>query len=348
MAIYVCFRDLRKVSKEHQMKFKIISIFVFFAILKSNFVYGDLTTAKYAGEFMSVGVGARALAMGGAYAAASEDVTAIYWNPAGLTSIHSFQIHGMHAERFGGIVNWDFLGLGFSVKDSLAIGLGLYRLGVDDIPITRLTDPSKPLGAENLPQVEKYINDSEMVLMFSFGKKQSRSFSYGGSIKAIRKSMDEWGAWGIGFDFGVLWNPIQQLKIGAVLMDGTSTLIAWNTGRTELLLPHFRLGAVYPVQFYSVKVLPICEIDVDFESRGKTAQMSLGPLGLDLHAGGEISYKDRLFFRAGTDRGSFTVGGGFWFKYFQVDYGFLNHFDLGHTHRISLTILLNKPIPLKF
>ncbi len=330
------------------MKLKIIYAIIFFFISKLSLVYGEVTTSKYAGEFLAVGVGARALAMGGAYVAASEDVTAIYWNPAGLAFLQSFQIHGMHAERFSGIVNWDFLGLGYSVKDSLTLGFGVYRLGVDDIPLTRLTDPSKPLGAENLPQVEKYINDSEMVFMFSFGKRQSRSFSYGGSIKTIRKSMDQWGAWGIGFDFGVLWNPVHQLKIGAVLADGTSTLIAWNTGRTELLLPHLRLGAVYPVQFHSIKVLPVCEIDVDFESRGEVAQMSLGALGFDLHAGGEISYKDRLFLRAGTDRGNFTVGGGFWFKYFQVDYGFLNHFDLGHTHRISLTILLNKPIPLKF
>ena len=101
-----------------------IIIFLGLFILRSELCFSELKTAKYAGESMAIGVGARALAMGGAYVAVTEDVTAIYWNPAGLASMQSFQIHGMHAERFSGIINWDFLGLGVRIKDSLALGLG--------------------------------------------------------------------------------------------------------------------------------------------------------------------------------------------------------------------------------
>jgi len=49
--------------------------------------------AKYAGEFISTGVGGRALAMGGAFVAVANDVTAGYWNPAGLSRIGLPAVH---------------------------------------------------------------------------------------------------------------------------------------------------------------------------------------------------------------------------------------------------------------
>src|SRR6266852_4289210 len=64
--------------------------------------------AKYAGEFIAIGVGGRALGLGGAYAALANDVTAGYWNPAGLSNMMYPQIILMHDERFGGLVNYDY------------------------------------------------------------------------------------------------------------------------------------------------------------------------------------------------------------------------------------------------
>src|SRR5712671_6463697 len=64
--------------------------------------------AKYAGEFIAIGVGGRALGLGGAYAALANDVTAGYWNPAGLSRIMYPQITLMHDERFGDLVNYDY------------------------------------------------------------------------------------------------------------------------------------------------------------------------------------------------------------------------------------------------
>ncbi|MEK9136891.1 MAG: UPF0164 family protein, partial [Bacteroidota bacterium] len=64
--------------------------------------------AKYAGEFISLGVGGRALGMGGAFVALANDVTAGYWNPAGLSHIYYPQFTLMHDEQFGSLVNYDY------------------------------------------------------------------------------------------------------------------------------------------------------------------------------------------------------------------------------------------------
>ena len=65
----------------------------------------SFANAKYGGDFLSVGAGARALGMGSAHAAITNDVTSAYWNPAGLTDVESLDIAYMHSERFAGIVS---------------------------------------------------------------------------------------------------------------------------------------------------------------------------------------------------------------------------------------------------
>ena len=47
---------------------------------------------KYAGEFLKLGVGARALGMGGAFVGLADDASAGYWNPAGLAFMSSHQV----------------------------------------------------------------------------------------------------------------------------------------------------------------------------------------------------------------------------------------------------------------
>lgn len=95
------------------------------------------TTAKYAGEFLAIGVGGRALGMGGAYTALASDATAGYWNPAGVVCAGVPTISAMHDERYAGLVNYDFIGAAIPYSSQAGIGLSILRLGVDGIPDTR-------------------------------------------------------------------------------------------------------------------------------------------------------------------------------------------------------------------
>ncbi len=325
-----------------------LSVFLFLPTV----IFGGVVLGKYGSAFLETGVGARALGMGGAYVAVTGDVASIYWNPAGLISLKVVQIYGMHSEQFSGIVNRDFGGIGVPLGEDFALGFGFLRLGVDEIPFTELRNPSRSLGeiyfdeygrrVRNEPFVSKYVNDNETAFLFSFTRKNSARFSYGGNIKLIRKSVEKYGAWGIGFDFGVLFNPYRFLRMGAVLLDGTSTLIAWNTGRRELISPKLRTGAAYQFKISRVNVLTVFDVETTFENRGPAVQVALGRLGFDFRSGLEIGLKNRIAMRIGLNRGNLTAGAGFMVSAIRIDYGFSQHFDLGSTHRISITLFWNK------
>ena len=78
---------------------------------------------KYSNEFLAIGVGARALGMGYAYTSACSDVTAGYWNPAGLLGVRGdLQIGAMHSEYFAGIAKYDYIGLAKPIDSASTIG----------------------------------------------------------------------------------------------------------------------------------------------------------------------------------------------------------------------------------
>ena len=92
--------------------------------------------AKYGADFLAGGVGGRALGMGGAYVALANDVTAGYWNPAGLNATAYPEAAYMHAERFDGIVQFDYGAGVFPVNARSTVGISFFRSGVDDIANT--------------------------------------------------------------------------------------------------------------------------------------------------------------------------------------------------------------------
>lgn len=110
------------------------------AVLLSITVAAPAFATKYAGEFLKVPVGPRAIGLGGAFSAIADDATAPYWNPAGMIYLPYREVMFQHAERFGSLLNQDYLAgvfpLGGEKSHQSAIGVSLIRLAVDDIQIT--------------------------------------------------------------------------------------------------------------------------------------------------------------------------------------------------------------------
>ena len=81
---------------------------VLWAVLLLAVVAVPARATKYAGEFLKIPVGARAVGMGGAFSAIADDATAPFWNPAGMVYLPYKEGFLQHAEKFGSLVNHDF------------------------------------------------------------------------------------------------------------------------------------------------------------------------------------------------------------------------------------------------
>ena len=122
------------------MRNRILSILVLFLCWSS--IVQAQAVRKYSNEFLKIGVGARASAMGNAMTGIVNDVTSGYWNPAGLSlSSPNPELALMHSEYFAGIAKYDYGAFAMRIDNASALGLSIIRFGVDDIPnTTRLID----------------------------------------------------------------------------------------------------------------------------------------------------------------------------------------------------------------
>jgi hypothetical protein len=308
--------------------------------------------AKYAGEFMSLGVGGRALGMGGAFVALANDVTAGYWNPAGLSHINYPQATLMHDEQFGSLVNYDYGAVALPFGPNASWGLSVIRLGVDDIPDTRNAgvdvngnvtyDPNQFSRID--PNRVSYFNAADWAFYLTYSKKQSDEFSYGANVKIIRRELGDNSATGIGFDVGLWYTPFENLVLGANLQDVTTTFLAWDTGTNELISPNFKLGSAYFIEAFGGRFAPAVDFDIRFENRRYASTVNVGPVSLDLHTGLEYQAKNLIALRVGySDVKQLTFGAGVRLPKLNIDYTFARFSvadRLPDTHRISLTLTL--------
>ncbi|MCG3120290.1 MAG: hypothetical protein ALAOOOJD_02949 [bacterium] len=321
-----------------------LSLFIAITLIFSSaHAAGGFKVAKYGGEFLNLGAGGRGLGMGGAYSALARDVSATYWNPAGLVNIEYPQLMLMHAEQFAGVVKYDFGSFAIPFGPHRSLGLSLIRLGVDDIPETKLENPNAKLSPTNRPYIARTFSDAEYALFLSYAVKRTGNLSFGANIKILHKSLGDHSAWGLGFDIAALYNPLGNLQFGLNLQDITSTILAWDTGRRELIVPAMKAGVSYPlaVPMLGGSMSPAIDFEVRFEGRDFASQFSAGPVSLDSHLGWEYQ-RDAFAFRFGSDVGDFAAGAGISLPKLQIDYAFLSHSDLGDTHRISARLSIEE------
>ena len=334
-------------------------LIIVLAFLTSGLLQAQTVVGKYAGEFLSFGIGGRALGMGSAQVAAVNDVTAGYWNPAGLAKVNYPQFSLMHEEHFGSLVNFNYAGVVIPYGKDMSFAVSAIRLSVDGIPDTRnalidkttgqvIYDINNPNARLDPDKVTEFSN-TDYAFYFSFAQRRTEKFSWGANVKVIHRNIAEVNALGIGFDVGAVYSPVEKLLLGANLMDVTTTFVAWSTGRNELITPTMRLGAAYRVNFFGGVFTPEMDVDLRFENRRFASTFNLGPVSFDLKTGLEFNYKNIFAIRGGfNDIKQFTIGAGIKLPKLNIDYSFArmsgSEFErLPDTHRISIILTLEEP-----
>ena len=333
------------------MKKALIIVFVF---LCAN-VHAQSFRA-YAGEFLQLGVGARSLALGGTGIAYIDDAGSGYWNPAGLSDINYPSISGMHEARFDNTVQHDFGAFAAPLGKDFGIGITALHIGISNIKDTRsaFIDRNNNGSFDD----EDYLDYSKVSsfgnydwgLLFSLGKKQDSTLSYGATFKLIFRKLDpDNSATGFGFDVGIRYRLLDNLIVAAVAQDITTTYLTYTSGNKELIAPTLKLGSAYTWDITGTgthKIMPTIDADIRFENRGKVAEVAAGPLSADFHFGTEYRFKDIISLRGGyNDLKMFTLGVGIKLPKLSVDYAFQSFHgqdQLGNTHRISFSLSIEQ------
>ncbi len=273
---------------------------------------------KFVNEFLNIGVGAQAHGMSGSVAASIDDITAAYWNPAGLAFIEDdYQGGAMHASWFGGIANYDYLGFGANFGSSRKPAFGsvsLIRMGVDNIPNTiNLIGPDGTVNYDNITS----FSAADYALLCSYAREFGYDFYLGLTAKIVHRTIGEFGsAWGFGFDAGAIY-ALDNFRLGVMVRDITTTVNAWSfnltaeeqavfnqtgneipTSSVEIALPKLTLAAAAFGEFGN-DFSYLAELDIRLSTDGTEAGLLSGGLALDPSLGIEVGYDELVYIRAG-------------------------------------------------
>lgn len=311
---------------------------------------------KYSNEFLAIGVGARGLGMSNSIIASVNDVTAGYWNPAGLLNIsNDAQLGLMHAEYFAGIAKFDYGAFAKPLDDKSAIGISIMRFGVDDIPnTTQLIDNQGRIDYDKITS----FTAADYAFIVSYARKTNiEGLSAGGNVKIVHRKIGDFAnSWGFGLDASALYTK-KEWVFGAMFRDVTTTFNAWSfnlnddmrevfvltgneipTNSLELTLPKLILAATrnYPIgERFSIQ--PELNLDLTFDGK-RNVLLKTNLVSVDPHAGFEFGFKNLVFVRAGigniqrvTELGGEektslqpNMGLGIKIKQFSIDYALSN------------------------
>lgn len=296
--------------KKLSLLFVILSIFAHAQIVR-----------KYSNEFLKIGAGARALAMGGAVITSQNDVYAPMWNPAGLIGIENdWQAAAMHAEYFQSIAKYDYIAFAKLVKENGVFALSIVRLGIDDIlDTTRMIDSEGNIDYDKISTFSQA--DYAALVSYAFHPNHNENLDVGVNAKIVYRNVGKFAnAFGFGFDVGANYRMDSGWNFGAVLKDATTTVNFWKINedelstivngeefnpvpedKMELSSPELNIGASRNFEITDkIELLPEIGMNVEFEKTNSL--LSTDFASITPFAGVEMKYQKMIFVRLGVNR----------------------------------------------
>lgn len=322
---------------------KYIITFLFIAISFTEIkpqlfpVLGGQRAGISTAQFLKIGVGGRATAMGDAFVAIANDVSALYWNPAGLTQFSENQVMFSHNQWVVDI-NHDFIGAVYHLDDANTFGVSLTSLSMDEMEVTT---EYAPFGTG------EYFGFSDMGIAISYSRKMTDQFSFGGTVRYIEETLDKLKMRGIMIDLGTYyWTGLGSTRFavtvtnfgndlapdGEVVLVGNRTKSDWQTFSPPTM---FRIGfALEPYEDDEHKVTTSIQLN---HPNDNSENLSLGV---------EYVWNKMFFARGGykinVDEQNYSFGAGvnvpISIANVSVDYAFANFTKLGSAHRFSIIL----------
>ncbi|MFZ1518028.1 MAG: PorV/PorQ family protein [Ignavibacteriaceae bacterium] len=316
----------------------ILLVFSFSEIKPQLFpVLGGQRAGISTAQFLKIGVGGRASAMGDAFVAVANDVSALYWNPAGLTQFQDNQIIFSHNEWVVDI-NHDFVGAVYHLDDANTFGVSLTALSMDEM---KVTTEYAPFGTG------EFFGFSDIGFAVSYSRKMTDQFSFGGTVRYIEETLDQLKMRGIMIDLGTYyWTGLGSTRFavtvtnfgndlapdGEVVLIGNRTKSDWQSFSPPTM---FRIGFAFePYENEEHKLTTSIQLN---HPNDNSENLSIGA---------EYVWNKMFFARGGykinVDEQNYSFGAGvnvpISIANVSVDYAFANFSRLGSAHRFSIIL----------
>jgi len=232
------------------------AILLILSVLPSSTILGQDTPLKMgttAASFLEIGVGSASNGMGNAYTTIAEDLSAIYWNPARVSSLENYEVMFMHQPWLAGI-SFNFMAGAVPIENIGVIGLGITMLNSGEIEETTL-DYQDGTGSS--------YDASSVAVSLVFSRQLTPTFSVGFAGKYISERISTMKASSLALDLGVYvvtpfferpTGNVQGIQIGMCIanyggkmkLEGDDTFIAVDPeinegGNNDLLEADYRM-----------------------------------------------------------------------------------------------------------
>ena len=320
--------------------FLIIS-FVSGFFMPSECVASSSSAGTATAQFLKITSGARAMAMGEAFAAAADDAFAMDWNPASVTNIRYRSISLMHSMYLAD-TSISYFAYGENTGDMGAWGAAAKYMSYGTLEGTDMSG----LDTGSFSPYDLMLSIAFSCYITGFNKNPDERFIMGAAGKFISSKISDSDNT-ISADMGIL-SPWFFGKHVRLAFSGQNLIGSMRFDKEKNDLPMIlRLGTITRLNKYML-------ITADY--------ISYSDYDPVIAAGGEITIEPSadfsLAFRAGMNTrnkdesvkgsGNLSMGGGIKFNdIYSFDYAFTPFGDLGDVHRFSLSINFKKPVVIK-
>ena len=179
------------------MKNKILAlVLLLFSMQVSGLAQSGFSkTGMTAATFLSIEIGPRAAALGGAYVAIADDPTAMYWNPAGLERIENNSILFSHT-RWLADTKLNYLGAAVPLGHYGTVGLSVTALAIPEMSVRTVAQPEG---------TGEFFDANDLAIGVSYSLSVIERFQVGINLKYIQQQIYNMTASTGAVDFGVLF-----------------------------------------------------------------------------------------------------------------------------------------------